>query len=142
MARRKTLAPSATIIKFPSPVQLDVRDVLLNNQTSPTVDRPHELDAAIDARARELAEEAYELCREHLQRRVAYHCEHDWPRRLNLEKAKKVIGEGSLAEALTRVYRRELEAVAWVARAAADTGPQFAAIVDRLFTILGTPNPK
>lgn len=126
MARRKQ--HGARIIAFPSPNRLDPRAALLDNQSDPTVRRPAELDAAIDARARELAEQAFELCREHLRRRVAHNSESGWPRTLDLERARLVIAEGDLGDALVRVYREKMQLLVMGANMAAKVGENLVAL--------------
>lgn len=90
--------------------KIDVRALLLDGQCTPQTEFPASLNTAIDRRARALAEEAYRMVREHLVRRVGFHCETGYPeRRLNLEKAHAVIQEGDLGDALTREFRLKLE---------------------------------
>jgi hypothetical protein len=91
----------------------------------PTVRQPSELKEAIDARARELADEAYWLCREHLQRRAAWHSECGYPRVINMEKAHQVISDGDLGDALARVYRQKLASIVRQAHSAASISLKF-----------------
>lgn len=118
--------------------RLDVRGALLNNQSDPTVPRPVGLDAAIDARAKELAQEAFELCREHLRRRVAYCAEQGWPKReINLDCAYRLIAEGDLGDALVREYRTKLQEIAFQARLAAGIGESFSKLVNEISEVTG-----
>lgn len=116
---KKTAPRLSNVVKLPlgrsSP---DIAKLLLETQSAPKVAAvPQELRDAIDRRARELAEQAYNLCHEHLRRRVAYECEHGYPERvLNVDKAFAVIEEGDLGDALVREFHQKL---AWVRRDAA-----------------------
>lgn len=104
---------------------IDVRKLLLETQSAPTVAQPADVTAAIERRARELGEEAYLLCREHLRRRVAYECETGWPRVLYVEKAHRVINEGNLGDALVREFSKKLRDIGRTARMAAQEAATF-----------------
>ena len=135
MANRK---PNADIIPFPRSVRLDVRDALLNNQSAPKVPRPAELDAAIDRKARSLAEEAFQLCREHLRRRVAFNSEIGYPDRIiDMERAHQVLEEGDLADALSRAYKHKLESIVFQAQSAARISEQFSDLADKVAAAAG-----
>ena len=113
MAKRRA---QASVIQFPlgrpESKSIDVRKLLLEKQSTPTVLVPADLRKAIDARAREMAEEAYLLCREHLERRVAYAAEWNTPREIDRDSALEVIAQGDLGAALTREYAAELRRLA------------------------------
>jgi hypothetical protein len=134
MAKRR---PKAELIQFPPGGRegkaINVRQLLLDNQSTPRVARPSALDAAIERRARELAKEAYALCEEHLQRRVAYQCEGGYPERvLDVAKAHAVINEGDLGDALTRVFSHKLTHLAWAASSVARSSAEFSAEIEEL----------
>ncbi len=109
MGTRKQTYPSNVIHLTPKNSRVDVQRLLLDGQIAPTVKVPQSVQSAIDKRARELSEQAYDLCREHLQRRVAYHCEHQWPRVLNIEKAHGIIAQGGLSDALAHAYHERIQ---------------------------------
>jgi hypothetical protein len=143
MGRRTTPPPSAAVIQFPRAPRLDVRDRLLNNQSAPTVPRPTELDVAIDVRARELAEEAFELCREHLRRRVAYTCEYGYPKRvIDMEHARRVIDEGDLGDALARMHRKRLVDIAMTACSASKVAAQFEELANEIRSLTASPGER
>ena len=84
---------------------IDVRAVLMDGQSSPTVKRPPSIDKAIDKRAWDLTHDAYELVREHLQRRVACHAEKGYPvRALDVDAAIDALESVTLDDALTHVW--------------------------------------
>lgn len=56
-----------------------------------------------------MAHDAYELCRQHLARRVASSSEIGWPRRLNERRAREVIAQTTLDRALTHRYHNIAE---------------------------------
>lgn len=126
-SKNRPRARASNVIRLPDRgVALDVRDALLNNQSAPKVERPKRVNDAIEAKARELAREAYELCQEHLQRRVAYCCEQGYPvRKLNVDKALRVIAEGDLADALATPYREKLKYMEYQAITASKMAEEF-----------------
>jgi hypothetical protein len=119
-------AGGARVIQFPaSERSIDVRKLLIDGQSTPTVLIPAELQKAIDKRARELSEEAYALCREHLQRRVAFTCEYGYPRVLDLAGAYKAIAQGNLGGALANAWITEMKYVVRAAKSAARQSAEF-----------------
>jgi hypothetical protein len=138
MAAENVSAHRGQVIKFPTAASaVDVRDLLLNNQSDPEVATPPALQAAIDARARVLAEEAYRLCREHLRRRVAFHAEWGHPTRMvDTERAYQAIAEGDLGDALARVYRQKMTNIVLSAKAACKISEQFAGVAEELFRVI------
>ena len=109
----------------PSKKTIDVAALLTKTQCAPTVLITAKLQKAIDARARVLAEEAYALCRVHLQRRVAYKCEFGRPRQVDFADAYAVINQGSLNDALTAQWVQEMEHVASYSRTALRVAAEF-----------------
>ncbi|HEX6829221.1 MAG TPA: Rha family transcriptional regulator [Burkholderiales bacterium] len=95
-------------IEPPKAPEFDVRRLLLEGQSTPTVPLPAEVQSAINRRAWALAHEAYELCRAHLARRVAYTSEVGMPRTLNEARALEVIEQGDLSDALAHAYHARL----------------------------------
>jgi len=130
VAKRKATAAPSNVFQLPHCGKLDVRDALLSNRSMPTVKRPPELDAAIEAKARAMADEAYQLCLEHLRRRVASRCEWSQPRQLDLQGAFQVIGQGDLGDALTTTYRTKLRYLVHSAESAARISDQFREFAD------------
>jgi hypothetical protein len=126
MPKRK---PKADVIQFPpggrDSKSIDVRKLLLEDQSEPTVPIPAELQEAIDKRALELSKEAYALCREHLLRRAAFFAEFDMPRRLDLDRAYEVIAQGDLGHALAHAWRTEMRHIARYAGSAAFASARF-----------------
>lgn len=137
MAKRHPL-PSATVIHLPRRSRLDVRDALLNNQSDPQTATPAALQEAINTKARELAEEAYALCQEHLRRRVAWQAECGYPERVILmDRAYALIKEGDLGDALTRVHRHKLADIVKQAQTAARISLQFKALAEEVCAVAG-----
>lgn len=89
---------------------IDVRALLLDGQSSPIVKRPPSIDKAIDRRAWDLAHDAYEVVREYLQRRVAYHAEKGYPvQALDVDAAIDTIESITLDDALAHVWVRKID---------------------------------
>jgi hypothetical protein len=78
----------------------DLRAVMLSDNSTPSVPLPGEIQTAINRKAWVMAHDAYELCREHLARRVAYTSECGNPRRLDSRRALEAISETTLDMAL------------------------------------------
>lgn len=134
---RSASTKRATVIQFPKGGHcIDVRDLLLNNQSDPACATPAPLQAAIDAKARALAEEAYELCREHLRRRVAWGAEYNRPREVNMHLAYQLVAEGDLGDALVRVYRQKMMMAIEAAKSASHISKRFAEVADDLFKVI------
>lgn len=132
-------APPAPPIAPPPPSQgfgdpddddIDVGALLLGGQSDPTVPLPRDVEKAIDAKAWDMAREAYELSKEHLQRRVAYTCEFGHPvRKLDIRRAMDVLSTHTLGKALSHVYQSELASVMTMAEMHVTFGNQ---LVSRL----------
>jgi len=87
--------------------KVDVRHALLAGFAAPECELPSELQRAVDQRAFALAHEAYELIREHLRHRVAYHSECGYPqRRIHMANARKAIQQTTLGNALAQEHWR------------------------------------
>lgn len=126
-----------SIIQFPCAERLDARDALLKGQSTPQARRPRALDAAIDARARALAEQAYELCREHLRRRIAYNAERGYAKRvIDMAEALRVIKQGDLGDALVHVYSMKLRHVIRSAHSAARVSQQFLDVAQEVHAVV------
>lgn len=118
---------SSNVVQFTKSTNtksINVRDLLLTGQSSPSIPFPDDIMKAIDHRASVLAREAYELCREHLARRVAFTSVWGQPCYLDKTKALAEIKKGDLGEALAHEYFRKLRMAARLAegsvRAATD----------------------
>lgn len=106
---RYDAAGAPVMIEAPKEGSIDVRALLLSGQSDPTVPLPPEVAQELERRAWQMAGEAFQLAKEHLQRRVAFSCEHDYPqRRLNVPRAMMVLNEGGLGHALAHAYHQEL----------------------------------
>jgi len=88
---------------------IDVRDLLLNNLSNPTVAFTDRIKKAIEQKAFSLAYEAYELCKEHLEKKVAFNCESGNPRTLNEKKALAIVKDGDLGSALAHTFYTKLK---------------------------------
>ena len=99
----------ARAARQPSLPEINVRQLLLEGNCDPTVALPPELQEAINRQAWLMAHDAYELCRQHLARRVASSSEIGWPRRLNERRAREVIAQTTLDRALTHRYHNIAE---------------------------------
>jgi len=87
--------------------KVDVRHAMLAGFAAPECELPAELQRAVDQRAFALAHEAYELIREHLRHRVAYHSECGYPqRRIHMANARKAIQQTTLGNALAQEHWR------------------------------------
>ena len=92
-------------VHFSETAPIDVRALLLDGQANPTVKRPAAIDKAIDKRAWDLAHDAFELIREHLQRRIAHDAEKGHPvRKLDLDTAAHALESVALDDALAHVW--------------------------------------
>lgn len=103
-------APGAPVmLEAPKEGSIDVRSLLLSGQSDPTVPLPPEVAQELERRAWQMAGEAFQLAKEHLQRRVAFTCEQGYPQRqVNVPKAMMVLNEGGLGFALAHAYHQEL----------------------------------
>lgn len=100
---------------------IDLRAVMLEDNSAPTVPLPSDIQSAINRKAWAMAHEAYELSREHLARRVAYLCESGYPqKRLNEKKALATVAETTLDMALTPRHYNQLAQVLRLTESLAD----------------------
>lgn len=112
---------------------IDVRDLMLRGQATPTVSLSPYLEGAIDKKAWEMAREAYEISREHLKRRVAYSAEQGYPvRRINRSKALASIRQVDLGYALTHLWHTKVELLNIGIRIKAGFLPEIADCLDAL----------
>ncbi|VWD15594.1 BRO-N domain-containing protein [Burkholderia contaminans] len=93
------------------PDRIDPRSLLLSGQSDLETELPPKVADAVDRRAWELAREAYELTREHLRRRIAFHAAGGNPMVVNEQKALKVIMEGDLGDALAHEYHFKISCI-------------------------------
>lgn len=121
---------TGNVIAMPSRALPDVRRLLVEGQSTPQVQLPPELEKVVQQRALELAQEAHELCLEHLRRRIAFHAECGWPQRvLDVRAAERALAEGGLPHALVRRWHLELEGIERQARMLAKSSQEFLANV-------------
>ena len=100
---------------------INLRTVMMDGNSAPTVPLTPDLQAAINRKAWAMAHDAFELCREHLARRVAYRCEFGHPERLlNEERARAIVSETTLDMALTPRYHNQLAALLDLTQMVAD----------------------
>lgn len=91
----------------PQPPVFDIAALMREGNCAPNLPLPSAVQSAINRKAWSMAHDAYELCREHLARRVAYRAEFGHPRHLKESVALSAIEETTLDMALTpRVYNR------------------------------------
>ena len=85
---------------------------MLEGNITPTVALPADVQAAINRKAWAMAHDAYEMCREHLARRVAYRCEYGHPQRLlDQKQALAVVADTTLDMALAPRHHNALNAI-------------------------------
>ncbi|WP_175805929.1 hypothetical protein [Burkholderia ambifaria] len=94
-----------------APDRIDPRTLLLSEQSNLKTELPPKVADAVDRCAWELAREAYELTREHLRRRIAFHAAGGNPMVVNEQKALKVIMEGDLGDALAHGYHFKINCI-------------------------------
>ena len=112
-------------LQAPARPRIDVRKTMLSNNITPTVPLPTDIQTAVNRRAWVMAHDAYELCRQHLARRVAAHCEYGHPeRKIDRHKAVSVIAETSLDMALTPAHYNAMASVLRMAQMVADHAAQ------------------
>lgn len=99
-ATKKIIAPEYGQAELP----IDVADLLLSSGSNLTLPLPQHVQESLDARAWELAGEAYQLIRQHLVRRIAFKCQYGNPRIFDANMALKLIKQGDLGHALAGKY--------------------------------------
>jgi hypothetical protein len=120
-------------VRFSETAPIDVRALLLEGQANPTVKRPAAIDKAIDKRAWDLAHDAFELIRKHLQRRVAHDAEKGHPvRKLDLDAAAHAIESMTLDDALTHVWIEKIYFLRLKAEHYVSAGQELIAELDAL----------
>lgn len=91
---------------------IDAGSLMLSGQSEPRVERPAYIDSAIDRRAWDMAREAYELSRAHLQRRVAFMAESGYREpTLNEQAALSAIDQTTLDSALTHAWLDKVQSL-------------------------------
>jgi Rha family phage regulatory protein len=110
---------------------IDVRELMLSGQAEPT-SLPWDVEKAIDAKAWEMAKEAFEISREHLKRRIAYCSVMGNPKEVNVPHAHKVIQRGNLNEAMLHPYYTEVEQLRQYAETHMHFGKMLADSLDQL----------
>ncbi len=123
---RETAAP-----KLPAPPAIDLRAMIAEYGSSPTVTLPPAVKSALNRKAWALAHDAFELCQEYLERRVAYHSEVGWPRRLAEKRALEIVDETTLDMALAPRHYDRLSGILVTVDLMADSVKQFRAELDR-----------
>lgn len=111
----RELRSPAPALPTPEPTAIDPRALLLSGQSRPTLPLPEAVQRAISSKAHSMALEAYELCREHLERRVAFTCEQGHPRALDAQRALKEVARCTLGHALAHQHHTELH---WISEQA------------------------
>ncbi len=100
-AQAATDRPGTASPSRPAPAAFDLRAAMRADNLQPTVRLPPDVQTAINRKAWAMAHDAYELCREHLARRVAYSSEFGFPERvLDRQTALATIAETTLDIAL------------------------------------------
>lgn len=105
------------IVHTPS---IDPRGLMLSGQTALKSALPPEVAHAIQAKAWDMAREAFDLAREHLERKVAYHAEIGLPPAVNSRLARRAIEGSTLGQALTHAHNREMHQTLKMMRITAD----------------------
>lgn len=104
----------------------DLRATMLAGNSTPTVPLPADVQAAVNRKAWAMAHDAYELCREHLARRVAYVSEFGYPERmLDKRAALAAIAETTLDMALVPEHFNALCVVQRMTEQAASMANEF-----------------
>lgn len=116
-----------------------LRAVMLEDNSTPSVPLSGEIQSAINKKAWSMAHDAYELCREHLARRVEYTSAEGQPRRINERRALAIIAESSLDTALLPRHHNMLRHVVSIAESMARTARQQYAEMRREIERLNLP---
>lgn len=116
---------------LPATEGIDVRRLLLEGQSDPSIPLTAEIHSAINRRAWTMAHEVYEILREHLARRVAYTSEMGSPRYLDAGRALKVIAGCDINNALAHTYYSGLHHCASMARSAKILSAEYLAEMEK-----------
>ena len=92
----------------PTP-SIDPRALMLSGQCSLQTTMPAEVAQAIEAKAWAMAREAFDLSRQHLERKVAHHAEIGLPAAVNPRLAMKAIDSTTLGNALAHQHTSYLQ---------------------------------
>lgn len=103
----------------PTP-SIDPRALMLSGQQTLQTALPAEVAKAIEAKAWDMAHEAFTIAREHLERKVSYHAEVGMPLAVNSRLALKAISTTTLGNALTHPHNREMWQTLKMMRVTAD----------------------
>lgn len=119
-AQTATDRPGTTSPSLPAPAAFDLRAAMRADNLQPTVRLPPDVQTAINRQAWAMAHDAYELCREHLARRVAYSSEFGFPERvLDRKTALATIAETTLDMAMAPAHFNALRVMQRMAATAA-----------------------
>jgi prophage antirepressor-like protein len=122
--------------------RIDPRELLLSAGSTPTLKVTTKVASAIEKKAWDLAREAYELSREHLQRRIAATAERGHPRAFDERRAMQVIKEGDLGDALAHAYHFKIGCIESYVEAALWTAQNLAAELRTAKERLHSPQDK
>lgn len=121
------------------PPAFSLRAVMLEDNSDPILPLPSEIQSALNKKAWAMAHDAYELCREHLARRVAYTSVLGNPRRVEDKRALEVIAESTLDTALITRHRNMLHCAVSIAESMALMANKQFAEMSREFERLNLP---
>lgn len=103
---------------LPAP-SFDLRKAVLEDNSTPITPLPSAIQSAVNKKAWAMAHDAYELCREHLARRVEYTSALGNPRRIDEHLALETIAESTLDTALVSRHHNMLRHVVSIAKSMA-----------------------
>lgn len=112
---------------------------MLEDNSTPIMALPSEIQSALNKKAWAMAHDAYELCREHLARRVAYTSVLGNPRRVEDRRALETIAESTLDTALIARHHNMLRHAVSIAESMAHMANQQFAEMRREFERLNLP---
>jgi|GEM_PF-5516778 len=99
---------------------IDPRGLMLSGQQALQTALPAEVAKAIDAKAWDMAREAFGIAREHLERKVAYQAEVGHPLTVSTRLALRAIHGTTLGQALTHQHQTEMQQTLKMMRVTAD----------------------
>lgn len=99
---------------------IDPRGLMLSGQQALQTALPPEVAKALDAKAWDMAGEAFTIAREHLERKVSHRAEVGLPLAVNTRLALKAIAATTLGNALTHAHSREMQQTLKMMRLTAD----------------------